>query len=99
MDIKTDTAVQNTIRKAFTNCTIVTIAHRLQTIIDYDRVIVMEQGRVAEDGTPRGLLLNADGLFSKLVDSTGIASARELRLRAQIKEPSTRARSCYATEL
>lgn len=82
VDMRTDAAVQATIRKAFSECTIVTIAHRLQTIIDYDQVIVMDKGRVAEQGSPAQLLLNHDGLFSQLIANTGRASAAELRSRA-----------------
>merc|ERR1711988_612345 len=44
VDLNTDTLVQQTIRRAFSESTIVTIAHRLNTVIDFDRILVMEQG-------------------------------------------------------
>jgi ABC-type multidrug transport system fused ATPase/permease subunit len=82
VDLATDTLVQKTIREAFASSTIVTIAHRLNTVIDFDRICVMDKGGVAEFGPPAELLANKDGLFSQLVDSTGKGSAAELRSRA-----------------
>jgi ABC-type multidrug transport system fused ATPase/permease subunit len=82
VDLATDTLVQKTIRKAFATSTIVTIAHRLNTVIDFDKICVMEQGGVAEYGAPAELLANNNGMFSQLVDSTGKGSAAELRSRA-----------------
>ena len=82
MDLATDTAVQKTIRCAFAKSTIVTIAHRLNTIIDFDKVVVMNAGKVAEHGSAHELLQNPGGLFLNLVNSTGASSAKELRKRA-----------------
>ncbi|KAK3753079.1 hypothetical protein QZH41_019291, partial [Actinostola sp. cb2023] len=48
VDFKTDQFIQHTIRNKFTNCTVLTIAHRLNTIMDYDKVVVMDQGHVVE---------------------------------------------------
>ena len=55
IDYTTDSKVQETIRQLKGN-TIITIAHRLKTIVDYDKVMVMEQGRVVEMGSPWDLL-------------------------------------------
>jgi len=83
VDLKTDALVQQTIREALSECTIVTIAHRLATIIDFDKIAVLDAGKVAEFGPPHELLRKgADGALSRLVDSTGAASARDLRERA-----------------
>lgn len=82
VDLKTDALVQSTIRSALTDCTIITIAHRLATIIDFDKIAVLDGGVVAECAPPHELLQNASGLFSALVDATGEASAAELRERA-----------------
>merc|ERR1711871_1150918 len=82
VDLATDTAVQETIRRAFAKSTIVTIAHRLNTVIDFDKIVVMDAGKVAEHGSAHELLQIPDGLFLKLVDSTGASSATELRKRA-----------------
>lgn len=48
-----------------------TIAHRLETIADYDTIVVMDQGLVAEQGAPLELLQREDGLFRHLVDELG----------------------------
>jgi len=56
VDQHTDQLVQKTIRKEFEQCTVLTIAHRLDTIVDYDRVLVLSEGNVVEDGDPRDLL-------------------------------------------
>ena len=56
MDTATDALIQRTIREAFRRCTVLTIAHRLDTIADYDRVMVLAVGRVAEFDTPAALM-------------------------------------------
>uniref|UniRef100_A0A7S2H7W8 ATP-dependent transporter ycf16 n=1 Tax=Octactis speculum TaxID=3111310 RepID=A0A7S2H7W8_9STRA len=72
VDQHTDKLVQETIRSAFKDCTVLTIAHRLDTIIDYDRVLVLAQGEVVEDDTPTDLLNGdkyPDGLFKAMWDA------------------------------
>lgn len=54
------------------DCTILTIAHRLNTILDYDRILVMDAGKVAEFDSPNSLLKNSDSLFFKLAEQAGI---------------------------
>ncbi|CAG9786868.1 unnamed protein product [Diatraea saccharalis] len=56
VDAKTDKLIQATIRNKFANSTVLTIAHRLNTVMDYDRVIVMDKGRIVESGHPYELL-------------------------------------------
>ncbi|EFJ11981.1 hypothetical protein SELMODRAFT_104, partial [Selaginella moellendorffii] len=56
VDNDTDQIIQATIRASFQDCTVLTVAHRIQTIIDNDRVLVMEAGRIAEFDTPKNLL-------------------------------------------
>ncbi|XP_024538492.1 canalicular multispecific organic anion transporter 1 [Selaginella moellendorffii] len=67
VDNDTDQIIQATIRASFQDCTVLTVAHRIQTIIDNDRVLVMEAGRIAEFDTPKNLLKLTDGLFFNMV--------------------------------
>lgn len=71
VDTHTDQKIQSTIRTEFSHCTVLTIAHRLDTIIDYDMVVVMDAGKVAESGSPSELLGRADSLFAGLVGELG----------------------------
>jgi ABC-type multidrug transport system fused ATPase/permease subunit len=71
VDVQTDKLVQETIRSAFKDHTIVTIAHRLNTILDSDRVLVLDRGKVAEFDTPHNLLQNPDSLFFSLCKQGG----------------------------
>jgi ABC-type multidrug transport system fused ATPase/permease subunit len=69
VDHHTDTLVQATIRSEFKDCTVLTIAHRLDTIIDYDRVLVLSGGELAEDDAPQNLIDDAkypNGLFNAM---------------------------------
>ena len=56
MDLETDSLIQNTIRKEFADCTVITIAHRLNTIMDSDRIAVLSEGTLLEMDTPHRLL-------------------------------------------
>eukprot|EP01125_Pyxidicula_operculata_P008392 TRINITY_DN281_c1_g2_i3.p1 TRINITY_DN281_c1_g2~~TRINITY_DN281_c1_g2_i3.p1 ORF type:complete len:1810 (-),score=367.65 TRINITY_DN281_c1_g2_i3:1278-6365(-) len=66
VDLDTDAVVQNVVREAFKNHTIITIAHRLVTVMDCDKVLVLNEGQVAEYDTPYKLL-KKKGLFYSLV--------------------------------
>ncbi|KAL9355570.1 hypothetical protein Peur_053540 [Populus x canadensis] len=79
VDVRTDALIQKTIREEFRSCTMLVIAHRLNTIIDCDRILVLEAGQVLEHGTPEELLLPNEGsAFSRMVQSTGPANAQYL---------------------
>ena len=67
VDYKTDQLIQRVIRQKFTNCTVLTIAHRLNTIMDYDKVMVLDQGHVVEYDCPQVLSSKEDGTFSRLL--------------------------------
>eukprot|EP00197_Chlamydomonas_leiostraca_P002886 CAMPEP_0202857580 /NCGR_PEP_ID=MMETSP1391-20130828/470_1 /ASSEMBLY_ACC=CAM_ASM_000867 /TAXON_ID=1034604 /ORGANISM="Chlamydomonas leiostraca, Strain SAG 11-49" /LENGTH=1463 /DNA_ID=CAMNT_0049536397 /DNA_START=117 /DNA_END=4508 /DNA_ORIENTATION=- len=79
VDLDTDNAIQVAIREAFAATTTLIIAHRLNTIMDVDRVVVMGDGQVLEADHPDSLLQNHKGSFSAMVDQTGKSSARYLR--------------------
>lgn len=72
VDVETDALLQATLRSnIFENRTIITIAHRINTILDSDRIIVLQQGKVAEFDTPRELI-SRRGLFYELVREAGL---------------------------
>ncbi|KAK9720652.1 ABC transporter [Popillia japonica] len=83
VDPRTDGLIQATIRRKFKDCTVLTIAHRLNTIMDSDKVLVMDTGRVAEFDHPHVLLQNPEGSFTKLVMETGASMTATLREIAQ----------------
>lgn len=74
VDLETDSLIQNTIRKEFVGSTILTIAHRLHTILDYDRVLVLDQGKLVEFDSPRTLLDNPQSKFYSLAKDAKIVS-------------------------
>lgn len=71
VDPQTDALIQVTIRSKFAGCTILTIAHRLNTVIDSDKVLVMDSGRLIEFGTPYTLLSDPSSVFSGMVKEMG----------------------------
>ena len=74
VDIQTDAMLQATLRSSlFRDRTIVTIAHRINTIIDSDRIVVLDKGEVAEFDTPASLV-KSRGLFYELVREAGLLS-------------------------
>jgi ABC-type multidrug transport system fused ATPase/permease subunit len=79
VDSETDNLIQKMVRKNFKNTTVLTIAHRLNTIMDYDRVLVLDKGELAEYDSPKNLLANPKGIFTSMVDATGPGSAEHLR--------------------
>eukprot|EP00258_Populus_trichocarpa_P021164 XP_024437183.1 ABC transporter C family member 12 isoform X7 [Populus trichocarpa] len=78
VDVRIDALIQKTIREEFRSCTMLIIAHRLNTIIDCDRILVLEAGQVLEHSTPEELLSNEGSAFSRMVQSTGPANAQYL---------------------
>jgi ATP-binding cassette subfamily C (CFTR/MRP) protein 1 len=70
IDTASDTAVQTTISTAFSECTVLTIAHRLHTIISSDRILVLDAGTVLEFDSPAVLMQQQGGAFKALVDQT-----------------------------
>uniref|UniRef100_A0A4W5R8N7 ABC-type glutathione-S-conjugate transporter n=1 Tax=Hucho hucho TaxID=62062 RepID=A0A4W5R8N7_9TELE len=72
IDLETDDLIQSTIRTEFEDCTVFTIAHRLNTIMDYTRVLVLDKGQVAEFDTPTKLL-SKRGIFYGMAKDAGLA--------------------------
>lgn len=73
VDLETDDLIQRTIRTEFKDCTVLTIAHRLNTIMDSDRVIVLDQGKIVEFDTPANLLKNHQTIFHGMCKDAGLA--------------------------
>ncbi|KAK0469882.1 ABC protein [Desarmillaria tabescens] len=73
VDVETDQKIQQTIQHQFRDRTLLCIAHRLRTIISYDRVLVLEEGRVGEFDSPLNLFLHDDGIFRGLCDRSNIS--------------------------
>ncbi|KAI9224695.1 P-loop containing nucleoside triphosphate hydrolase protein [Blastocladiella britannica] len=78
IDMQTDALIQTAIKENFAHLTVLTIAHRLNTIIESDRVIVMEGGRLMEFDSPHNLLQIPGGHFASLVGNTGPATSAKL---------------------
>ncbi|KIJ23785.1 hypothetical protein M422DRAFT_275570 [Sphaerobolus stellatus SS14] len=71
VDYATDELIGRTIREEFADSTILTIAHRLRTVVDYNRVMLLDEGRIVEFDTPANLLSNPDSRFYALCKATG----------------------------
>ncbi|NWU61608.1 MRP3 protein, partial [Pterocles burchelli] len=72
IDLETDDLIQMTIRTQFEDCTVLTIAHRLNTIMDYTRVLVLDNGTIAEFDTPANLIASK-GIFYSMAKDAGLA--------------------------
>jgi ABC-type multidrug transport system fused ATPase/permease subunit len=70
------------LRTKFSDTTLITVAHRLNTIIDFDMVIVMDSGKAVEIGSPQELL-QRNGVFAELVDATGPEGSKALHAMAR----------------
>ena len=72
VDYETDAKIQSLIAQEFNRCTILCIAHRLKTILNYDRLVVLDNGTVKEFDTPRSLFCMQDTIFREMCDKSGI---------------------------
>lgn len=75
VDLETDALIQKTIQSEFSDCTILTIAHRLNTVLDYDRILVLDQGKVAEFDSTNILLNDPNSIFHSMAENAGILGA------------------------
>ncbi|PNF34547.1 hypothetical protein B7P43_G10751 [Cryptotermes secundus] len=83
VDPQTDELIQGTIRHNFADCTVLTVAHRLHTVMDSDHILVMDAGSVMECDHPYVLLKNRSSFLSKMVQQTGHTMAETLFVIAQ----------------
>lgn len=74
VDFETDREIQKTLRTSFAGCTVLTIAHRINTIMDSDKILVMQDGKAAEFAPPQELLENGDSVFSEIVKDCKVGS-------------------------
>lgn len=85
VDLETDNFIQEKLKDSFKNCTVIIIAHRLATVVDSDRILVMDEGRGVEFDHPFKLLVHDasedsteitnDGFFAQMVKATGQQTA------------------------
>jgi ATP-binding cassette subfamily C (CFTR/MRP) protein 1 len=75
VDLETDDLIQTTIRKEFANSTVLTIAHRLNTIMDYDKIMVLDRGELKEFNTPDNLLGDKNSIFYSLAKDAGLVES------------------------
>uniref|UniRef100_A0A2M4AEM2 Putative abc transporter c family member n=1 Tax=Anopheles triannulatus TaxID=58253 RepID=A0A2M4AEM2_9DIPT len=79
VDPQTDALIQKTIREKFKHCTVLTVAHRLHTVMDSDRILVMDAGVAREFDTPHSLLQQEGSILRDMVDATGPSESESLR--------------------
>ncbi|KAJ3651769.1 hypothetical protein Zmor_017784 [Zophobas morio] len=94
VDLKTDELIQSVIRRKFGNCTVLTIAHRINTVIDSDRILVLDDGVIVEFDHPFQLLQNTKGFFYEYIKQYGSVVVSEFKASAednyrQLKAAST----------
>ncbi|RWS20498.1 multidrug resistance-associated protein 14-like protein, partial [Leptotrombidium deliense] len=74
VDLETDSLIQATIKTEFADCTTLTIAHRIQTILECDRIMVIDKGRLIEFDSPSALLSDQNSVFYSLAKNAGVVS-------------------------
>ncbi|KAF9525064.1 hypothetical protein CPB83DRAFT_897342 [Crepidotus variabilis] len=79
VDYATDQVISKTVRQKLRGCALITIAHRLRTVIDYDRIIVMDEGQIVEKGSPYDLIYNTDSHFHGLCKASGAQEFASLK--------------------
>ncbi|GAA5854514.1 hypothetical protein JCM9279_000825 [Rhodotorula babjevae] len=93
VDVESDRDIQTVIRREFASCTIFVIAHRLNTIMDCDKILVMSAGEVAEFDSPANLLAKPDGIFRALAAEAGVIKSGANTPRFGGKTPKSGART------
>eukprot|EP00898_Chlorokybus_atmophyticus_P007059 jgi/Chlat1/7354/Chrsp59S06974 len=83
VDVETDAAIQRCVREKFKDSTVLTIAHRLNTVMDADKILVLSFGKVVEYDSPARLLADENSMLSKMAADTGAMNAAHLRRIAE----------------
>jgi ABC-type multidrug transport system fused ATPase/permease subunit len=83
MDDGSDKNMQRVIKECFKDTTVISIAHRLDTIIEYDRVLVLERGQITDYDTPHALLKNPDSIFLQMAKASGTTQFEQLVQKAK----------------
>ncbi|KAK8174078.1 putative ABC bile acid transporter [Phyllosticta citrichinensis] len=86
VDKATDERIQRSVREQFDNSTLLVIAHRLSTIVDFDRILVLGEGRVVEFGTPLELMMKEEGVFKGMVRDSGERGVLESVIFGTVEE-------------
>merc|ERR1712129_371754 len=87
VDHHTDQLIQETIRKVFATDTILTIAHRIDTVLDYDKIMIMDTGKILEFDSPNNLLNNDKSLFVDIVqESFGVDVAEVIQSKSYLTD-------------
>ncbi|XP_063682425.1 ATP-binding cassette sub-family C member 10-like [Bolinopsis microptera] len=97
VDSDTEQLVQRLLQNQLSGCTVLAIAHRIETVLDYDRVIVMSQGSIVEEGDPRKLLQKSSSHFHLLAKSSGLASSGQGDSSGMMKESLSIERSHHSS--
>lgn len=98
IDHQTEDLIQEALDATFHGATIITVAHRLETVIDNEYVLVLDQGDVVDFGTPADLLRKEDGAFHSMVSDTGSSMAMSLRAIALRKERESKIDAFIVTD-
>ena len=72
IDVKTEEKIQKLFNSTFNDCTVITIAHRIKTILNYDKILVLENGRILEFNSTKALLNNKESHFYKLYEKSSL---------------------------
>ena len=84
LDVSLEQTVRDNLMSCFEGRTIVTVTHRLTSILSVDHIICIEKGRVVEEGSPRELLARGSGAFSRMVDATPLPSDPRVTTPAEL---------------